>query len=152
MKIILRIIVLMRKIYWKIIKPTTIGIRAIIENQENQILLVKHNYASQWYLPGGKLKKGEDLLKGLERELIQEIGMSNFKVSRLLGTYLNNYESKFDYISVFVIKEFSISAKKHFEIEKITYFDNNNLPKNISPGTKRRINEYLGNKEINYIW
>lgn len=152
MKTILKFIVLLRRICWNIFRPVSIGARALIINSAKEFLLVKHNYSSQWYLPGGKMGKGEGLVKGLERELTKEIGMGKFRIDRLLGTYLNTYESKNDYISVFVIYDFDIKTSKHFEIEKKYFFSYENLPKDISPGTRKRIEEYLNKKKIDYNW
>ena len=65
------------KIYrlsWKITQPQTIGVRIfLIKNQ--QILLVKHTYSHQWFLPGGGLKKGETLEQAIRRELTEELGV-----------------------------------------------------------------------------
>lgn len=152
MKTILKFIVLLRKFYWKIFKPVSIGARAILINSDKEFLLVKHNYSSQWYLPGGKIGKGEGLVKGLERELTKEVGMGRYSLDRLLGTYLNRYESKNDYISVFVISDFEIKATKHFEIDNICFYSYDNLPNGISPGTRKRIEEYLDKKKIDYNW
>lgn len=44
------------KLSWKITQPQTIGVRAILI-KNNKILLVKHTYSDQWFLPGGGLKR-----------------------------------------------------------------------------------------------
>jgi len=37
-----------------------------------------------WDLPGGGLEPSEDLMSGLKREVLEEIGLTNFQVKRLL--------------------------------------------------------------------
>jgi hypothetical protein len=43
---------------WRLTKPITVGGRLIMA-QGDEILLVKHSYQPQWYLPGGGIKKDE---------------------------------------------------------------------------------------------
>ena len=44
--------------YWKIFKPTTVGVRILLI-KEGKIILVKHTYQDCWYIPGGGVKKRE---------------------------------------------------------------------------------------------
>lgn len=48
-----------------------ISLKAIIRNDEGEILVVKEK-GSQWTLPGGGLDHGEDIKSGLARELYEE--------------------------------------------------------------------------------
>lgn len=139
------------KIYrlsWKITKPQTIGVRAILVKNE-KFLLVKHTYSEQWYLPGGGLKKGETLENAILRELDEELGVKA-KNLFLHGAYQNFYEGKNDYIIVFKTSIFEISGKKDGEIEKHGIFGIDELPENTSIGTRKRIIEYIENKNSNY--
>ena len=47
--------------------------------REGQLLLVQHQSADEapdsWWLPGGNVEPGEDLLQALQRELIEETGL-----------------------------------------------------------------------------
>jgi mutator protein MutT len=139
------------KLYWKIIKPITIGVRIIIIN-DNKVLLVKHSYGGKWYLPGGKVEKNESLREAIKRELKEELNI-DLKEFDLFGAYSNNNEYKNDHIIIYLTKE-KVILKKHYniEIEKVEFFDVKKLPSNVSPGTKRRIKEYLNNKSENNRW
>ena len=45
------------KLYWKIKKPRTLGVRAMIfDEKKGKLLLVKHTYIDGWFLPGGGVK------------------------------------------------------------------------------------------------
>lgn len=44
-----------------IFRPLTLGVRAIVLNDAGELLLVKHTYLNGWYLPGGRVDKGETL-------------------------------------------------------------------------------------------
>ena len=60
-----------------------IGIKAIIRNDENQILLLKNK--DYWDIPGGRMDQGEDIEAALLRELNEEID-----VDRIVGKQLWN--------------------------------------------------------------
>ena len=150
--VLYRIINPFRKIIRQVFKSHTLGVRAIIFNQENKVLLVKHHYIQGWYLPGGGVDKAENFIQALKRELDEELGISVDKINSLLGIYTNNYELKNDHIAIFVITEFSVTPKQSHELEEYGYFDLDNLPETISPGTRKRLLEYQKLKEIDFIW
>lgn len=140
------------RLRWRIVKPFSIGVRAIIINDKNQVLLVKHTYANSWFLPGGGVDKKEHLLDALAREMKEELGLEIRGDVALLGTYGNFFEHKSDYTSVFVVKAFEIAPNKNAEIEKWAFFDFDGIPEATSMGTKKRLKEYRGEKNIDFRW
>ena len=58
-----------------------IGIKAIIRNDENQILLLKNK--DYWDIPGGRMDQGEDIEAALLRELNEEIGVDHIAQKQL---------------------------------------------------------------------
>ena len=152
MNLLLELALTLRRLYWRIVRPQTVGVRAIVLDEHGNILLVKHKYGKGWFLPGGKVKRKESTEDGLRRELQEELGITSTVIDRTLGTYTNVQEYKKDTITVYVVKTFSQNDKSHFEIESKGYFASNNLPDGTSPGTKRRIQEYLGQQTIATVW
>ena len=137
--------------YWRIIKPTTVGVRIMLIRQ-NSILLVKHTYHDSWYLPGGGVKKGETFEQAIRREASEELDC-DLKCIKLFGVYNNFKEHKNDNIIIFYSNDFSVNGKKSFEIEKYGYFPLDDLPDKISKGTYKRINEYLSGHISNFgLW
>lgn len=61
------------RIYWRLTKPRTIGVRAVLLDSDDRVALVRHTYTDQWYLPGGGVKKGESMEAALRRELEEEL-------------------------------------------------------------------------------
>lgn len=53
-------------------RPTAVG---IVENEKGQILLVKSRKGSRWGFPQGGIKKSEDAVEALLRELEEETGV-----------------------------------------------------------------------------
>jgi 8-oxo-dGTP pyrophosphatase MutT (NUDIX family) len=139
--------------YWFVVRPKTQGVRAMVINSQNKVLLVKHRYGGgEWYLPGGGMKLNENCEDALKRELNEEVGITFSLVEKLLGMYANNREYKSDTITVYVIRQYDSMDKEHMEVEKKEFFDMQSLPMGVSPGTKRRIEEYLGVREIIREW
>ena len=152
MRLVLEILLRLRRLYWRILRPTTRGARAIVLDAADNVLLVRHKYGNGWFLPGGRIRVKESPEIGLRRELSEELGLTGFTMERLLGTYENNQEGKKDTITVFVVRAAERPKKQHFEIESTEYFALDALPDSTSPGTKRRIREYRGLDQQKPTW
>ena len=58
---------------------------AWIEDEDQKVLLVRQALGLRfWTLPGGKVKRGESLVKALKRELYEETGL-DAQIGSLLG-------------------------------------------------------------------
>ena len=129
------------RLRWRVTKPITVGVRLVLL-RDGRVLLVKHTYTPQWYLPGGGVQKGESLAEAAKREADEELGATVGEL-RLFGVYSNFYEHKSDHIVVFTGDDFTLTGETDAEIEKFGFFDLGSLPDGVSPGTRRRIEEYL---------
>lgn len=61
--------------------------------KDSKILLVKRSIRPKlgyWDIPGGFLKEGEEPIRGLKREIKEELGIEIFKI-RFLDIYLDDY-------------------------------------------------------------
>ena len=64
------------RLYWLLTHPTTHGVKCLIIDGE-QILLVRHTYGRrQWDLPGGSIKHGESPGAAAGREMREELGVA----------------------------------------------------------------------------
>ena len=63
---------------WLITPKFLVGVVGVVINQSKQILLLKHTYRHKypWGLPGGWLKRGEQPMQALQREIMEETGMT----------------------------------------------------------------------------
>ncbi|OJW51282.1 MAG: hypothetical protein BGO67_12685 [Alphaproteobacteria bacterium 41-28] len=146
------------KLFWKIrniflslFSLKTVGARALVL-QKDHILLVKHTYLAGWYTIGGGVDAGESGLQALIRELKEEVGVILQESPSILGFYHNRYEKRDDYVIVYVCKKFEKEEVTSKEISEARWFPLNALPPDISPSTKRRIEEYLGLRSLSDVW
>ena len=136
------------RLVWRITKPVTQGARVIVV-REGKILLVKHAYQNQYFLPGGRVKKGETFEQAARRELLEEVGIEATAL-KLFGVYNNFYEHKKDTIVVFLAEVLQSKRARDVEIESFGFFLLDQLPVNVSPGTRRRVEEYINKTSANH--
>ncbi|MCA9389386.1 MAG: NUDIX domain-containing protein [Candidatus Magasanikbacteria bacterium] len=140
-----------RRLYWWIRRPITIGARAIVTDGKS-VLLVNHSYLKNWYLPGGGVGRGETLQDVVRRELKEEVGFVYDGALNLLATHSNFGEYKNDHIVLFEAKTAGFEPKGSGEVKEAKFFAFDHLPVDISPATKRRIEEYLKMKPREEMW
>ncbi len=142
----------LRRLYWFLVRPTTIGVRALMIIDDVNIVLVKHYYTKKWYLPGGKVERCESPYNAILRELREEVGIVTPLSVVLHGVYFNQYEHKSYYIVVYAVSGFQLNPKVNFEIERVQCFDINKLPLSISGGSRRRIEEWKNRNPPSADW
>jgi ADP-ribose pyrophosphatase YjhB (NUDIX family) len=133
------------RLAWRIGKPRTIGVRALLLDRDGRVALVRHTYADHWYLPGGGVKKGESIADALMRELTEEVAIADAVIERVLGVYHSRGEGKDDHIVIFVVRTAAsgiLDRADRREIEQAGWFTLDDLPEATSPATRRRIAEY----------
>ena len=112
----------------------------MIEN--DKVWLVRQTYMRGWFMPGGGVKKGETLDKAARREAREETG-ADLGTITLMGAYSNFTEWKTDHNIVFICTDFQIKSKPDGEIAELRAFSLNELPNDLWPGHRRRLQEYL---------
>jgi ADP-ribose pyrophosphatase YjhB (NUDIX family) len=134
-------------LYWRVWKPRTLGVRAVVLDEKDRVALVRHTYTDQWYLPGGGVKKGESFETALHRELKEEVALFNARIERVLGVYHSRRDSKDDHIVIFAVRVDDRAAQDlrpadPMEIEDVRWFAMDGMPAEASPATRRRVAEY----------
>jgi len=133
------------RLYWRLRKPRTLGVRAVVLDDTDRVALVRHTYTDQWYLPGGGVKKGESFETAIHRELKEEVALSDARIERVLGVYHSRRDAKDDHIVIFAVR---VSAAQDLrpsdpiEIEEVRWFAMDDMPATVSPATSRRLAEY----------
>jgi len=107
---------------------------AWIEDAEQKVLLVRQAVGLRlWTLPGGKVKRGESLVKALRRELYEETGL-RAKVGSLLGVLDRRDKDAITLLFVAVPNKNSIKIKQNKEIKSADF--QASLRKKASPSAK----------------
>ncbi|MEZ4103794.1 MAG: NUDIX hydrolase [Candidatus Paceibacterota bacterium] len=93
------------KLYWRIFKPQSYGVKVVIvhPHDQNKVLLVRHSYGNTtlWNIPGGGFNpKKETAYSAILREVQEELGIDVFNL-RELEEYHTGGEGKKDTVTLF---------------------------------------------------
>jgi FlaA1/EpsC-like NDP-sugar epimerase/8-oxo-dGTP pyrophosphatase MutT (NUDIX family) len=140
--------------YFLLRRPMTLGVRAIVVNKQDEILLIRHRYEPGWQLPGGGVENGESALEALYRELLEEGGVKMRGSGQFLGSFFNADVSRRDHVLVYLVREFDIPMGENIspEIEERGFFPRLQLPVGTTPGTRRRIQECFDSRPVEPVW
>lgn len=125
---------------------STVGVRTLVIDGQQRILLLRHTYMEDWHFPGGGVFRGEPARVAAIRELREETGVMTLGETELYGLYFHKVMGVNDYVALYVIKEFQQTTEKISpEIAEVRWFTLNDLPPDLSASTRRRIGEYFQN-------
>jgi ADP-ribose pyrophosphatase YjhB (NUDIX family) len=142
------------RLWWKIRRPRTLGVRALVVDSAGRIVLIRHSYVGGWHMPGGGVDKGESFERAAHRELREETGITDAAIERVLGVYHSRKEGKDDHIVVYVMRVGAVEARAADarEIEEAGWFAVDGLPDGVSAATLRRIEEYRAGTTGSGTW
>jgi 8-oxo-dGTP diphosphatase len=128
---LIKLVFPLAKIYWRILKPETFGVKAIIVHPEDprQILLIQHSYDSKklWNLPGGGYNpKKETAIEAIKRELKEELSITPINLIQL-GEYKSDKEGKQDTVTIFLVQIPSDEFHLNYEISQAKWFSIDSL-------------------------
>jgi len=124
-------------------KGSVQGVRLILV-KDRSVILVSHWYAPwAWTLPGGGVDRNESPEAAAIREAREETGFEVKTIAGEIGTYIGAM-GKRDTVKVYYTGDFegSLSLTPNLEIMARSWFDMDNLPEEISPANRRRIEAY----------
>src|ERR1700754_1877890 len=141
-------------LYWRFARGMTLGVRGVVLDRENRVVLVKHSYVSAWHLPGGGVEVGEAVCGGLKRELMEEGRIELSGEPALHGVFFNSYDSSRDHVAVYVVRQFRQDRlpEPNREIIDCGFFEAGALPQDTPEGTRLRIAEVLENRQPIATW
>jgi ADP-ribose pyrophosphatase YjhB (NUDIX family) len=141
-------------VYWRFARAMTLGVRALVIDDDGRIFLVKHSYVSGWHLPGGGVEAGETLTQAVARELREEGNIEVTAPPQLYGIFFNDRASRRDHVALFVVRAFRQSASPVPDREIIAhgFFALDALPNDTTASTRARIIEVLGGAPASERW
>ncbi len=141
-------------LYWRVARGMTLGVRAVVLDDDGRVFLVKHSYVSGWHLPGGGVEVGETFREALERELMEEGSIQLSGEPELRALFFNSHVSRRDHVAVYVVRQFRQAGlpEPNREIVACDFFAVNALPAGTTAGTRLRIAEVLENREPIATW
>lgn len=153
---LLQVANVLRHWWWRWRSPITLGVRAIVIDDDGMALLVRHSYGRPvWHLPGGGVHRRERLGHAIRRELMEEVGVEvedDDHGLELLGLHTNLHQGRSDHIAVFLVARWSSHPASSGEIDEAEFFDPDQLPADVSSGTRRRIDEWRGRRARSLHW
>ena len=136
------------------LRPMTLGVRAVVVGADDSVLLVRHGYVPGWHFPGGGVEVGETFVDALKRELEEEACVRATGRPVLHGLYFNGRVSRRDHVAVYVIRDFEVLGvrKPDWEIEEARFFPYRALPEGTSAGTRARLAEIFDGAPMSDPW
>lgn len=114
--------------YWFFRRPRLSGVKCVLTDGD-EVLLVRHTYGPRaWDLPGGAIKRGESPVTAARREMNEELGVS-IEDWRELGTFTVIVDHRRDHVYCFHAeapeRELTIDLG---ELAAATWFTRDGLP------------------------
>ena len=138
----------------RFLRPMTMGVRAVVLDADDRVLLVRHSYVAGWHLPGGGVDAGETLPEALVRELREETALETTGKVQLHGMFFNTRHSRRDHVAVYIVRDFDASKDKKpdLEIREVAFFDSQALPSGTGKATRARLAEILKGEPPSDYW
>jgi len=132
----------------------------VVVNEKNQVLFIYRR--KKWDLPKGKLDPGEDIKACAIREVMEETGIRNLTIGKLIIVTTHSYEEKglnmqkethwFE-MKASTVDNSTLTPQLEEDIEKIEWVSLENLEEYLSE-TYTSIQQVLNswNRSRNHIW
>lgn len=138
--------------WWRLRRPTVMGVSAMVVNEAGAILLVRHTYMRGWHFPGGGVGKRETVLAALHRELAEEIGVTATREPELVGVYTNPADPRASHVAFYRIDRYEMDYKPNLEIAEWRFFAPDALPPDAGRGPRHRVAEMKGERSFDGVW
>jgi ADP-ribose pyrophosphatase YjhB (NUDIX family) len=141
-------------LYFRLARPMTLGVRGVVVDAEERVLLVRHTYLPGWHLPGGGIEAGEAAPESLAREVWEEGAVRVTGPAVLHGFFHNRNASPRDHVAVYVVREFDVAGPKtpDREIAEAGFFPRAALPAQTTRATRARLAEIFEGAPVDPHW
>lgn len=142
-----------RRLTLRLLRLKTRGVKVMAFNPSGELLLIRNTYGARHHflLPGGGIERRESPVDAAARELQEETGIQAERL-QARATYFSAAEGKNDTIHLFTALATQPPKPCGIEVEEARFFALDALPPNVSAATRRRIEEYRGERPIDGSW
>jgi 8-oxo-dGTP pyrophosphatase MutT (NUDIX family) len=147
-----KLIWLARQGYLGLARPFRLGVRIIVLDGDERVLLVRHSYRPGWHLPGGGVDKWETVADAAIREAREEAGVAIASLDGPLGIYANFGIGYCDHVVLFAARDWRPQPTRSIEIAERRFFRLSDCPDDASSPTKRRLAEFRGEAPRDPHW
>jgi ADP-ribose pyrophosphatase YjhB (NUDIX family) len=132
-------------------RPMTLGVRAIVADADERVLLVRHGYVSGWHFPGGGVEPGETCVEAMTREVEEEARVAIDGPPLLHGVFLN---TRRDHVAVYLVRTFRVLGERapDWEIQEARFFPRSALPEGTTAPTRARLAEIFDSAPLSGRW
>lgn len=131
-------LVLVKEVARHLLRRPVVGIAAAARTADGRWLLIRRADTGTWCLPGGTLEWGETLRAGLARELLEEAGVEDAKVERVVGVYSRpDRDPRFHAVTIVVtarIEPPTRAPSNPLEIREARLFSRADIPRGMTMG------------------
>ncbi len=146
----------LRLMHWSFLlaRPMTLGVRAIVADADERVLLVRHGYFSGWHFPGGGVEPGETCVEAMARELKEEAMVAIDGPPLLHGLFLNTQSTRRDHVAVYLVRAFQVLGERapDREIAEARFFPRSALPDGATRATRARLAEIFDSAPLSARW
>ncbi len=138
--------------FFRLVRGQTLGVRAVVLDGDDKVLLVRHSYMPGWMFPGGGVEHNESFEVAVRRELDEETGVQCLDRPELFAIYANFENFKGDHVALYIVRRWEKVERQSLEIAEHRFFDIDSLPENTTSGTKKRLQEVFLPSEPSEHW
>ena len=132
-----------RRWWFKILKPRLSGVRMVILDAAGQTLLVKHTYGPQaWMVPGGHMRRAEDPLHAARREAQEELSI-DLADAKLVEVFTETVRGAHVTVHVVVARATAIPRPDSREIAATVWFAADALPPDASRALPHQLPRWI---------
>jgi ADP-ribose pyrophosphatase YjhB (NUDIX family) len=130
----------------------TLGVRAMIEDGQGRVLLIRHTYVEGWHFPGGGVEGGQTALEALVHEVRDEAGLALDGEPDLVGLFRNPRFAG-DHIAFYRVTRWRSCGKPDpREVAEWGWFGAGRLPGGAVGSVRARLAEAAGAAPVSPDW
>jgi len=135
-----------------LISPAVFGVRAMVEDPQGRVLLVRHSYLGGWHFPGGGVDRGEPPDLAIVRELEEEVGLAESTAPEFVALFVQKVAWITNVVALYRVRNARIEFKPNLEIREAGFFARDSLPVGTTAATKQRLAEISGKAPRSHYW